>query len=389
MTTEIKPCPVCSSEALLWRTVVANPGEMIIRCRNRNECGITLGSRRIEGVWETEEELAARWNALSRATAQPTAQMSYEDFRARFHAQETTPEMVRAMETRIAAEPNREDIFGKFGVGEDDARRIVMEKLGSCPPHSHAEQAVEMAKLRAEIDRLRAALAKSKSDCAYCGLPAEEWAECRSGFPGCARADDANLCPELGTAMAASAEASELRAEIERLRQSAAEEPWLACKNCGAEHDDENKEVIAELLRLRARVEEFEAAAKLNAETIEAGDARIAELEAKFFDADFKRCALNGELENQDALIEELKDAVKRNAETFAAERARTAELERVVENHLENVYLIKIVGQIREASGVGVKPMLDELPGAIKARIEESGLRFDVNACAVLNDKR
>jgi len=42
----------------------------------------------------------------------------------------------------------------------------------------------------AENDKLRLLLAASKADCAYCGLPSDRMAECASGFPGCARADD-------------------------------------------------------------------------------------------------------------------------------------------------------------------------------------------------------
>jgi len=44
--------------------------------------------------------------------------------------------------------------------------------------------------LQAENDKLRLLLATSNADCAYCGLPAARMAECASGFPGCARADD-------------------------------------------------------------------------------------------------------------------------------------------------------------------------------------------------------
>lgn len=53
----------------------------------------------------------------------------------------------------------------------------------------------------AENIRLRAALAQSDQPCAYCTLPAEEWNRCQYGFPGCARADDAMGCPELGARM--------------------------------------------------------------------------------------------------------------------------------------------------------------------------------------------
>lgn len=68
--------------------------------------------------------------------------------------------------------------------------------------------------LEAEVERLRAALAQSDSPCAYCTLPADRWAECTHGFPGCARADDAMGCPELGARL----ELDQLRAEVERLR---------------------------------------------------------------------------------------------------------------------------------------------------------------------------
>ena len=51
-------------------------------------------------------------------------------------------------------------------------------------------QAAELARLRAENDKLRGLLAKGGKDCAYCGLPAEDIARCASGFPGCARMDD-------------------------------------------------------------------------------------------------------------------------------------------------------------------------------------------------------
>lgn len=43
---------------------------------------------------------------------------------------------------------------------------------------------------RAENDTLKGILAKSNLPCIYCQLPADRMAECKSGFPGCARADD-------------------------------------------------------------------------------------------------------------------------------------------------------------------------------------------------------
>ena len=45
----------------------------------------------------------------------------------------------------------------------------------------------------AENDTLRGLLGNSGKPCAHCGLPVERWGECAHGFPGCARADDAQL----------------------------------------------------------------------------------------------------------------------------------------------------------------------------------------------------
>lgn len=77
--------------------------------------------------------------------------------------------------------------------------------------------------LTAENTRLRAALAQSKSPCAYCQLPAEEMARCRSGFPGCARADDMAGCPEFGASM----EAHLLREQLAAVRADTERLDWL------------------------------------------------------------------------------------------------------------------------------------------------------------------
>lgn len=44
--------------------------------------------------------------------------------------------------------------------------------------------------LRKENNILRTLAANGNADCPYCGLPAADMAQCKSGFPGCARADD-------------------------------------------------------------------------------------------------------------------------------------------------------------------------------------------------------
>jgi hypothetical protein len=48
-------------------------------------------------------------------------------------------------------------------------------------------------KLEEDNDKLRYLLAKSKADCPYCGLSAEDLSKCAHGFPGCSRADDLML----------------------------------------------------------------------------------------------------------------------------------------------------------------------------------------------------
>lgn len=80
----------------------------------------------------------------------------------------------------------------------------------------NAASSRSMAEMLAEIARLRAVLARSKDPCVYCSLPAERWTECRSGFPGCARADDMMGCPEFGASM----DAQDLRAEIAKLTEA-------------------------------------------------------------------------------------------------------------------------------------------------------------------------
>lgn len=85
-----------------------------------------------------------------------------------------------------------------FAVSDDNAAFIA-----ACSGVAELLRAVvaENERLTKENAHLRAALANSKDPCVYCQLPAERMAECRSGFPGCARADDMQGCPEFGAAM--------------------------------------------------------------------------------------------------------------------------------------------------------------------------------------------
>lgn len=79
----------------------------------------------------------------------------------------------------------------------------------------------KLAAAEKENTHLRAALAASKDPCIYCQLPAEEMAKCRSGFPGCSRADDITGCPEFGAMMNEASLREELttaQAQIEAAR---------------------------------------------------------------------------------------------------------------------------------------------------------------------------
>jgi hypothetical protein len=67
-----------------------------------------------------------------------------------------------------------------------------------------------------ENDYLRASLANGPGPCPYCALSKEDWAKCQSGFPGCARADDAMLCPNVGASLEAETDLDAARAEVER-----------------------------------------------------------------------------------------------------------------------------------------------------------------------------
>lgn len=58
-----------------------------------------------------------------------------------------------------------------------------------------------VGELETENTKLRAALANSELPCVYCTLSKEDWSKCKSGFPGCGRADDAMGCPELGSSL--------------------------------------------------------------------------------------------------------------------------------------------------------------------------------------------
>ena len=105
----------------------------------------------------------------------------------------------------------------------DEARSTYSKVLQSWAESRQRHLAAETAHLRervkatdAENTRLRAALALSDRPCAYCTLPADKWSECKHGFPGCDRADDAMGCPELGAAM----ERDALRERVKEMEEA-------------------------------------------------------------------------------------------------------------------------------------------------------------------------
>lgn len=110
---------------------------------------------------------------------------------------------------------------------EDALRRAEAFVAGPLAPLLTSLQQVtaERDEARKENDRFRAGTANGSGPCAYCNLSREDWTKCRSGFPGCDRADDAMLCPHFGGEMeandradTATAEVAALRTEVEALK---------------------------------------------------------------------------------------------------------------------------------------------------------------------------
>jgi hypothetical protein len=76
----------------------------------------------------------------------------------------------------------------------------------------------DLAKAQAEDNYLRAYIANSDGPCLYCKLHRDDWGKCASGFPGCARADDAllgsMLCPSVGASPESKIKHNELAARL-------------------------------------------------------------------------------------------------------------------------------------------------------------------------------
>ena len=102
-----------------------------------------------------------------------------------------------------------------FAANVAEREKVFARSTGEQETRAEAAES-RIAALEAESVRLRAALANSQGACVYCSLPRDEWSKCKSGFPGCARADDAVGCPELGARM----EVDELKLENARVREA-------------------------------------------------------------------------------------------------------------------------------------------------------------------------
>lgn len=99
----------------------------------------------------------------------------------------------------------------EFWADMDDVAlfRCVTQQELSAVPMLTIDEAAECSKLakkqltdlRRENDHMRASLANGPGPCAYCDLPRDQWGQCSSGMPGCARSDDAMLCPHVGAGM--------------------------------------------------------------------------------------------------------------------------------------------------------------------------------------------
>jgi hypothetical protein len=116
----------------------------------------------------------------------------------------------------------------------------------------------ELREVQSENIRLRAALANSNGACVYCTLPKEQWAECRSGFPGCARADDVMGCPELGAALELQEAQERIRlliAERDSARQQAAQNWKLRDEFAALLGTDDVKEAVRGLKLMKEALE--------------------------------------------------------------------------------------------------------------------------------------
>ena len=100
------------------------------------------------------------------------------------------------------------------------AYRVVSQDSEPFAPDTKEDLKVEIHRLATENDKLHAITANSNLDCIYCSLPKTEWNACAHGFPGCARADDAMLCPHIGAEFETQETLSRLHALADQMAEA-------------------------------------------------------------------------------------------------------------------------------------------------------------------------
>lgn len=79
-----------------------------------------------------------------------------------------------------------------------EQREKDLNFFAAADPDTVLELIATLKKVEDENTFIRAGAAQGLGDCLHCGLSRDDWSQCRDGFPGCARADDAINCPHLG-----------------------------------------------------------------------------------------------------------------------------------------------------------------------------------------------
>ena len=131
--------------------------------------------------------------------------------------------MTGMRETRIEAMVDcvlRDDYSGVFFEEAYKKNLLARQAIAQAIKRAREEGQGEVRSLAKENDRLRAMLANSQQACIYCDLAQTEWNKCEHGFPGCARADDAMLCPHVGACLKAEGELKRIQGIIEAFTES-------------------------------------------------------------------------------------------------------------------------------------------------------------------------
>lgn len=122
-----------------------------------------------------------------------------------------------------------------------------------------ASQAVRIRELEQENTTLRASTANSGGPCLYCKLPKEDWSKCAQGFPGCARGDDAMLCPHVGADLGSMDRIRELEQRLVQLEDEKNAYIDYVGDALGQDHDGESlwdaaQRVLSDRDRMREQI---------------------------------------------------------------------------------------------------------------------------------------